>query len=41
MYVPIDHCLVSPDVTVTGVSTGSQIGSDHLPLVVTVEVPES
>ena len=41
MSVPIDHCLVSPEVTIISVETGTEIGSDHLPLVVTLEVPES
>jgi endonuclease/exonuclease/phosphatase (EEP) superfamily protein YafD len=40
MYVPIDHCLVSPEIRVTRFSTGTQIGSDHLPVVVTLEIPE-
>ena len=39
MSVPIDHCLVSPEVTVVSVETGAEIGSDHLPLAVTLEVP--
>ena len=40
LYVPIDHCLVSPEIKVTRFSTGAQIGSDHLPVVVAVEIPE-
>ena len=40
LYVPIDHCLVSPDVRVARFSTGAQVGSDHLPIVVTLEIPE-
>lgn len=41
MSVPIDHCLVSAEVTVVSAATGAGIGSDHLPLVVTLEVPDA
>ncbi len=33
LQIPIDHCLVSPDITVTGIHTGTKTGSDHLPLI--------
>ena len=37
--LPIDHCLVSPGITVTGCRLGPAIGSDHLPLIVDLVVP--
>jgi endonuclease/exonuclease/phosphatase (EEP) superfamily protein YafD len=41
LAVPIDHCLVSPELTVVHVRTGPAIGSDHLPLIVELQVPVS
>jgi endonuclease/exonuclease/phosphatase (EEP) superfamily protein YafD len=38
--VPIDHCLVSPELTVARMRTGPNIGSDHLPLIIDLRVPE-
>ncbi len=35
--IPIDHCLASPGVRVTGLWRGRPTGSDHLPLVVDFE----
>jgi endonuclease/exonuclease/phosphatase (EEP) superfamily protein YafD len=38
LMLPVDHCLVSRDVTVLGVERGPALGSDHLPLVVRLAV---
>jgi endonuclease/exonuclease/phosphatase (EEP) superfamily protein YafD len=37
--IPIDHCLVSPEIMVVQMRTGPPIGSDHLPLIVDLRVP--
>jgi endonuclease/exonuclease/phosphatase (EEP) superfamily protein YafD len=38
LLIPIDHCLVSPSITVHRRFLGPAIGSDHLPLVLDVSV---
>lgn len=39
LWIPIDHCLVSPEIGVRSLRTGANIDSDHLPLVVDVFIP--
>jgi endonuclease/exonuclease/phosphatase (EEP) superfamily protein YafD len=39
LMIPIDHCLVSPGLTVQGFRVGKGIESDHLPLIVDVAMP--
>lgn len=37
--VPVDHSFVSPDVQVTHVYTGPNVGSDHLPITTEMRLP--
>ena len=41
LMIPIDHCLVSPDIRITNFRTGRRIGSDHLPIIVDLAIPDS
>lgn len=39
LAIPIDHCLLSPDLHTTEMHTGTPVGSDHLPIVVNLAIP--
>ncbi|KOR38308.1 MULTISPECIES: endonuclease/exonuclease/phosphatase family protein [Planktothricoides] len=39
-YIPIDHCLVSPDIRVQNSRVGDPVGSDHLPIIVDLAIPQ-
>lgn len=41
LAIPIDHCLVSDEITVTGFTVGPHLGSDHRPIVVDLHIPEA
>ena len=41
LMIPIDQCLVSPEIAVTTIKIGKDIGSDHLPLVVELVIPKN
>ena len=38
MMIPIDHCLLSPHFNVASIKNGTNISSDHLPLIVELEI---
>lgn len=38
LRIPIDHCLVSPNIRVVDIRTGPNIGSDHLPLITDIHI---
>ncbi len=39
LRIPIDHCLVSRDIQVVSLRIGDKTGSDHLPLVMEIRLP--
>jgi len=41
LMIPIDHCLVSRGIRVVKAQAGERIGSDHLPLIVELEIKKS
>ncbi len=40
LAIPIDHCLVSPELVVRKTQIGRKVGSDHLPLIVDIVMPQ-
>ena len=38
--IPIDHCLVSSNLSVTGIRLGPEVGGDHFPVVIELLVPK-
>jgi endonuclease/exonuclease/phosphatase (EEP) superfamily protein YafD len=40
LSIPIDHCLISPDIKVVNIRTGPNVGSDHRPLITDLIIPE-
>lgn len=41
LLIPIDHCFVSNEVHVRTFRTGPRVGSDHLPIVADLSIPQS
>lgn len=41
LSIPIDHCLISPELQVVNIRTGSSIGSDHRPLIIDLAIPQT
>lgn len=41
LSIPIDHCLMSPDIEVANIRGGPNVGSDHRPLITDLIIPES
>ena len=39
--IPLDHCLVSSNLAVLGKTLGPDVGSDHLPLIVDLQIPDA
>jgi endonuclease/exonuclease/phosphatase (EEP) superfamily protein YafD len=38
--MPIDHCLISPEIKVAKIRAGSYVGSDHRPLITDLVLPD-
>ncbi|WP_420590561.1 endonuclease/exonuclease/phosphatase family protein [Bacterioplanoides sp.] len=38
LMIPIDHCLASGEITISELRTGNDIGSDHLPLMISLQL---
>lgn len=39
LSIPIDHCLISPEIKVVNIRTGSSVGSDHRPVITDLVIP--
>jgi len=39
LQIPLDHCLISPEINVLKIRTGGDIGSDHRPLIIDLVIP--
>ncbi|MBD1931258.1 MULTISPECIES: endonuclease/exonuclease/phosphatase family protein [Cyanophyceae] len=40
VYIPLDHCLVSPEIQVKNFRRGRDVGSDHLPVIADLVMPK-
>ncbi|MBD2099504.1 endonuclease/exonuclease/phosphatase family protein [Leptolyngbya sp. FACHB-261] len=41
LRIPIDHCLLSPNLGVKTLRIGPEVGSDHLPLLINLLIPQA
>lgn len=41
LMIPLDHCLVSPEIGVVSFQAGPDVGSDHLPIRIDLSIPPS
>jgi endonuclease/exonuclease/phosphatase (EEP) superfamily protein YafD len=39
LRIPLDHCLVSKDITISNKTVGPDLGSDHLPVIIEYNLP--
>lgn len=39
LSIPIDHCLISPEIKVVNIRTGPNVDSDHLPVIADLVIP--